>query len=148
MRRVFKQRLSITLWPKVAWAVLVWIGVSQKWTGLLLAALAIFLGAKTLRSGLREQFWVSPHDQAARLWEDLVWSHSTWKNPGETPQQGIERLAGPHQRAARRSRELPEVTKRQRIRLSRQHIPITRPPCRYCPKGVAQCDGHGVRQEQ
>jgi hypothetical protein len=99
-----------------------------------------------IRKGVREQVWIDPHAQAARIWEDLVWGHSTWLNPNETPEQGIERLAGPHQRLVRRP---PEQRKRSSPRISMPRRQVQRAdtgPCRYCARGVARCDGHGVRE--
>ena len=51
-----------------------------------------------LRKGIREQYREPAAQQHARRWEDLVWDNSVWVNPGESPDEGVERLAGPWRR--------------------------------------------------
>jgi hypothetical protein len=71
----------------------------------LLLPLAICLLTVQIRAGHREQYWVSSSEQYARHWEDLVWGNTRWSNGDETPEQGIDRLAGPHKRLAPTTKE-------------------------------------------
>ena len=88
-----------TLWIKALAVGLVFLGLSEKWSALVVAALVAVVAVKKLRDGIREQVRATPEEMTALYWEDLVWSNSRWVNP-ETPEQGVERLAGPYRNAA------------------------------------------------
>lgn len=91
---MIKRFIHGTVWLKLLAVGMVLAGMSEKSASLITGGLGLALCAKQVRDGIREQYWESPEDQAARHWEDLVWGHSQWVNP-ETPDEGIVRLTGP-----------------------------------------------------
>ena len=76
-------------------------GMSEKWSTLLALPLAVWPVVKHIRDGHREQMWETPEHQAERIWTDMVWNNTRWSNGAETPERGIERLAGPYRVKAR-----------------------------------------------
>lgn len=93
---MIKRWLHGTIWLKVLFAALIFFGLTERNASLIYAAVAAVWAVLTIRAGLREQYWESPIKQAARLWEEVVWSHATWLNR-ETPDEGVKRLTGPFQ---------------------------------------------------
>lgn len=90
-----KRLVHSTLWFKALALGLVFAGLTEKSAALISGGAGMFFCAFQIRAGIKEQYWEPPNHQRARLWEDLVWGHSYWINPNESPEQGIERLAGP-----------------------------------------------------
>jgi hypothetical protein len=91
-----------TLWVKLVPVGLVLAGMGEKRAALITFAIALVLGARSVRDGIREQYWETPAHQAARRWEDLVWDNTRWLNHRgtllETPDEGIKRLTEPYLR--------------------------------------------------
>lgn len=134
-------RLRLFFSIKFVWVGLAMIGVIHWGIGVLMAIGGLAMGYSILRKGLGEQYLVTPREQNARFWEDLVWSHSTWVNPDETPKQAIKRLAGPWQGPA--SPAPQPVLQGHRAVLAAGPV-----FCRYCPSGTTQCSGHGVQRRK
>lgn len=95
---ILKRVAHTTLLPKLLWAALLWVGVSDRNTALIMTVIISAYCIRIYRKGVREQYWAPMELIAQRHWEDLVWDHSVWVNPDETPEQAIERLAGPWKR--------------------------------------------------
>lgn len=88
-------RLHGAFYVKAVAVVLVFLGLSEKSAALISGGVGFFIGGIEIRNGIKEQYWEPPNQQRARLWDDLVWGHSSWINP-ETPEEGIARLVTPH----------------------------------------------------
>ena len=84
-----------SLWFKVLIPVLILGGMSEKWATLTVLPIIAWQIVKNIRDGHREQMWETPEHQAERMMTNLVYDNGVWVNP-ETPEQGIERLAGPY----------------------------------------------------
>jgi hypothetical protein len=142
---LLKVRLFLT--SKTTWIILGLIGVTRIWSGVIMAVGGLVFAFIILRKGMREQFWLDPAVQAARNWEDVVWSHTSWHNLKdgrfETPEEGIERLAGGWKKRIAQP-EPPKPKPRKRLR-HKEVIASGPAPCRYCHRGAATCSGHGVQ---
>ena len=95
MTALIHRLVHSALWVKLLPLGLVLAGMGEKWAAIITFAIALVLGARSLRDGIREQYIEPPLVQAARLMKNLVYDNAVWINP-ETPEQGIERLAGPY----------------------------------------------------
>ena len=84
------------LWVKLVPLGLVLAGMGEEPAAIITFAIVLVLAARNLRDGIREQMWETPEHQAERIWTDMVWNNTRWSNGAETPEQGIERLAGPY----------------------------------------------------
>ena len=89
------------LWVKLVPLGLVLAGMGEEPAAIITFAIVLVLAARNLRDGIREQYIEPPLVQAARLMKNLVYDNGVWVNP-ETPEQGIERLAGPYRVTPRR----------------------------------------------
>ena len=88
-----------TLWIKALAVGLVFLGLTEKWSAIIVAALVAVVVVKKIRDGIREQVWATPEELTDLYWNNLVYDNSVWINP-ETPEQGVARLAGPYRSAA------------------------------------------------
>lgn len=128
--------------PKLLWFGLLALGLSHRSSALILTAVIWVACALIFRHGLREQVQEPEEEGYVRRWTELVWSHSVWINPGESPADAIKRLAGPWERTPQPK---ARPTKRHQAIWKRKPLPI-RQPCRYCPRGAVSCSGHGITE--
>lgn len=101
-----RRYLQGSLWLKVSFITLLIMGVTEKWAAVTVTILMTVWTTHQIREGVREGYIEPYWEMAVRHWEDLVWSHTQWRNyvkgtrRYETPHEGIERLAGPFKVAA------------------------------------------------
>jgi hypothetical protein len=93
---MIRRILHGALWFKALMLLLILCGMPEKWAAITSASAVAVWAVVQIRDGLREQVWETPEHQAERIWTDMVWNNTRWSNGAETPEQGIERLAGPY----------------------------------------------------
>lgn len=138
------------LWVKVLPIVLVVLfGLTERSAAYILVPLVVWRITVLIRGGIREQYWEPFWHQCYRHWEDLVWGATRWLNVHsdrrhESPQEGIERLAGPWKKmenvklqSASRATALIPKKKKERL-VGAMWVLQDRNPTRYTPELLPQ----------